>query len=147
MKCDETRPACNRCTSTGRTCDGEIGTANLPVARSRQLAPRPDVAPKAIAVKRAQASAQPVATFASVLPNFLSVAPSPLGNVPVWGNLTHGLSDHERHGFSQFQMMTAPAMQIMLPSSNWVSVALQMSSQSAVIFHAITATGTMGGRT
>ncbi|KID99250.1 C6 zinc finger domain protein, partial [Metarhizium majus ARSEF 297] len=22
VKCDETRPACNRCTSTGRTCDG-----------------------------------------------------------------------------------------------------------------------------
>lgn len=24
MKCDETKPACNRCTSTGRTCDGYV---------------------------------------------------------------------------------------------------------------------------
>ena len=70
--------------------------------------------------------------------------PPPHSDVPVWGNLSYGLSDYERHGFSHFQMLTAPAMQMMLPFPGWVPAALQMSSHNPVIFHAITATGTMG---
>ena len=60
-----------------------------------------------------------------------------------WADLTPGLSDYEVHGFRHFQVLTAPAMVMMLPSSAWIRVALQMSSQHPAIFHAITATGTL----
>ncbi|KAL9115382.1 MAG: hypothetical protein Q9227_000703 [Pyrenula ochraceoflavens] len=40
IKCDETRPACQRCTSTGRTCDYEQATKFL--VKSLTTTPQPD---------------------------------------------------------------------------------------------------------
>jgi hypothetical protein len=64
-------------------------------------------------------------------------------SVSVWAGLASDLSDYEVHGFRHFQVLTAPTMQAMLPSSNWIPVALQMSSQHPAVLHAITATGTL----
>ena len=33
VKCDETRPACNRCTTSGRTCDGYASSTTAPQSR------------------------------------------------------------------------------------------------------------------
>lgn len=144
VKCDENRPACNRCTSTGRSCDGEIGAANLPIARSRPIAPRPSLKSKDVVIRPTQPTQQLAQVPVSTALDCRSASPSPQWCLPVWGSLSPGLSDYERHGFRHFQALTAPAMQIMLPSPEWVPVALQMSSQSLPVFHAIIATGTMG---
>jgi len=69
--------------------------------------------------------------------------PSPYKTVSTWSGLSRGLSQYECHGFRHFQIVTAPAMQIILPSSDWIPLALQMSVQNPAVFHAITATGTM----
>lgn len=43
MKCDETKPVCERCTKTGRKCDGYDLLANLNQANSRGLCLTPGV--------------------------------------------------------------------------------------------------------
>ncbi|KAF2173989.1 hypothetical protein M409DRAFT_48888 [Zasmidium cellare ATCC 36951] len=117
VKCDETRPACNRCVSTGRTCDGEIGAASLPVSsRGRPLLP---------ATSTGSSSSLSGKT------------------VPFWQSISHDLTDRERYGFEHFQNVTAPALQAILPSPEWVSTALQLSVREPTVFLAITATGTM----
>lgn len=60
-----------------------------------------------------------------------------------WAGAASALSDYEIHGFRHFQVLTAPTMQLMLPASNWIPVALQMSTQHLAVLHAITATGTL----
>lgn len=138
VKCDEARPACNRCISTGRICDGEIGTAGHSAARQRPIEPRPDAAHEPLAVVPTRSSVQTPAFLGLLSPlSFAHRIVSP------WAGLTSGLSDHERHGFRHFQVLTAPAMQLMLPCSDWIPVALQMSAQHPAIFHAIAATGTL----
>jgi hypothetical protein len=69
--------------------------------------------------------------------------PTAYQTISPWASLASDLSDYEVHGFRHFQILTAPAMEMMLPSSNWIPVALQMSTQHPAIFHAITATGTL----
>lgn len=139
MKCDQSRPACNRCLSTGRTCDGEIGTAIVSTARERSIKPHPGTTSRSLVSDNS--CTQTAETRGSS--NSTSTLPSLHGNVSPWRGLDSAFSDHERHGFSHFRVLTAPAMQMMLPSSGWIPVALQMSLQHPAIFHAITATGTM----
>ena len=139
MKCDQTKPACNRCVSTGRTCDGEIGTASRSAAtRERLIEPRPDATTRSLAIVptksivRTPGYSEPLSTFLSI-PEMLSP----------WASAASTLSDYESHGFRHFQVLTAPTMQMMLPASNWIPVALQMSPQHPAILHAIIATGTL----
>lgn len=135
VKCDQTRPACNRCVSTGRTCDGEIGTASRSVAaRERLIEPRPDATHRTPAKSIVQA---PVYSESLPILSFVYEKVSP------WAGVTTALSNYEIHGFRHFQVVTAPAMQMILPSSDWIPVALQVSHQHPAILHAIIATGTL----
>ena len=132
VKCDQGRPACHRCLSTGRTCDGEIGTGAVSAVRQRPIVPRPGDSHRCLAavVSRSTIDSHPI-------------TPTVYKIISPWVDLASDLSDYEIHGFRHFEVLTAPAMGMMLPSSAWISVALQMSSQHPAIFHAITATGTL----
>ena len=135
VKCDEGRPSCHRCLSTGRTCDGEIGTA---ITASRKLLDRtrpllPMLANSAQTRREGDlVSANTVSTIASVQ-----------SNLSVWPDFAYGLSNYEQHGFQHFQQVTAPALQVMLPSPGWIQTALQLCVYQPAVFHAIIATGTM----
>lgn len=141
MKCDERKPACNRCVSTGRTCDGEIGTASVSATRHGPIVPRLDAARSNIV--RASAKPSNQVALISASSETASTLPSLQHPVSAWQSISSGLTDYERHGFSHFQILTAPALRMALPSSDWIPVALQASVQHPAVFHAITATGTM----
>lgn len=141
MKCDERKPACNRCTSTGRTCDGEIGTASAPATRHGPIVLR--LHASHVHVVGASANLSNPAASISASSETLSTVPSLQHQVSNWQSLSSGLTDYERHGFSHFQIVTAPALRMALPSSDWIPVALQASVKHPAVFHAITATGTM----
>jgi hypothetical protein len=132
VKCDQGRPACNRCVSTGRTCDGEIGTAIVATARERQIEPHHDHTSTTLAAIRSRSAVQNSQT--RITSAFLSASPNSSSNISSWAVLGSDLSDYKRHGFRHFQVLTAPAMQTMLPYSDWIPVALQMSLQYPAIF-------------
>lgn len=135
VKCDQIKPECNRCVSTGRTCDGEIGTASRSAARERHIEPHPVATPQNLPTIPARPTVW--------TPGYPDHLPISHGILSPWAGAASALSDYEIHGFRHFQVLTAPAMQMMLPASNWISVALQMSPQHPAILHAIIATGTL----
>jgi hypothetical protein len=128
VKCDQSRPACNRCASIGRTCDGEIGTAIVSAARERQIEPRHGNTSGTLAAIATRPHVQAHRTRRT--PNSISALPSLSSNISLWAGLGSDLSDSERHGFRHFQVLTAPAMQTMLPYSDWIPVALQRVSNT-----------------
>jgi len=103
--------------------------------------PFPEPVPSNTSTAPVQGCRDTLQTFAQAKTTL--ILPSPHSTVSAWSGLSPGLCDYERHGFRHFQTLTAPAMQLVLPSSDWIPLALQMSVQTPVLFQAITATGTM----
>ncbi|KAK4629763.1 Aspercryptin biosynthesis cluster-specific transcription regulator [Fulvia fulva] len=118
VKCDEGRPVCHKCSSTGRTCDG------YEVSYAPRCAPR-----------------------RAILPARSSSSLSPIGGSPsMWINLPSDLSDVERHGYQFFLINTAPVMQLTMPVPQWVLtviLALQVGPAEPAVFYASAALGTM----
>lgn len=84
VKCDEARPVCYRCSSTGRTCDG-YETSHAPKSATR----------RALLPSRSSSNSPPINRHLSM-----------------WTNITPDLCDAERHGYQFFLINTAPVMQL-----------------------------------
>jgi hypothetical protein len=91
VKCDQDRPACNRCVSTGRICDGEIGTAIVAVVRERQIAPSRDDTSGTLAATWSRSAVQISQT--RVIQASVSASPGLSSNIFSWAGLGSDLSD------------------------------------------------------
>ncbi len=114
VKCDETQPSCNRCTSTGRKCDGYEFTHDQ--ASSAQ----------ALTISRPQA---PAPRHPLSLPSSISV--------------TFSGTAKERRIFHRFQVRTIPAFAGSSELEFWESLVLKVGQQEPVVRNAIVALGTL----
>ncbi len=115
VKCDETKPSCNRCTSTGRKCDGYEFGRDQPSSSAALTVPCP---PKLQAT-------QPQL----FLPSSLSV--------------TFPGSAKERRIFHYFQIHTIPAFAGASELDFWKNLVLKVGHQEPVVRNAIVALGAL----
>ena len=115
IKCDETKPACHRCTSTGRTCDGY----EFP----REQTSQPD-------------------TSALSLPRKPSVTWSQLF-LPTSISASFPGDTQERRIFHRFQVCTVPAFAGGSETGFWESLLLKVGQQEPVVRNGIVALGTL----
>lgn len=114
VKCDETKPSCNRCTSTGRKCDGYQFSREHTYPWEALSAPPPEP----------QASQSQL-----FLPSSISV--------------TFPGDAKERRIFHRFQVCTVPAFAGSSELQFWESLVLQVGQQEPVVRSAIVALGTL----
>jgi Fungal specific transcription factor domain/Fungal Zn(2)-Cys(6) binuclear cluster domain len=122
VKCDETKPNCKRCTSTGRKCDGYEFTRDQPSSSDVSRPPLPDgsrLPPPEAQARRSQL----------ILPSSLSVT------LP--GNA------RERRIFHRFQTCTIPAFAGASELEFWNSLVLKAGQEEPVVRNAIVALGTL----
>ncbi|KIX04870.1 uncharacterized protein Z518_05741 [Rhinocladiella mackenziei CBS 650.93] len=115
IKCDETKPSCKRCTSTGRKCDGY----EFPKEGSRSPA-----ASSALSPLQGRAVHQYL-----FQPNSISR--------PFQGNT------QERRSFHRFQLCTVPVFACGSESGFWTKILLQVGHDEPVVRNAIIALGTL----
>ncbi|KAF2872183.1 hypothetical protein BDV95DRAFT_38257 [Massariosphaeria phaeospora] len=122
VKCDETKPECNRCTKTGRKCEGYKH-----VARSR------DQSPAAAASYRN--------------PSFLVVPhrPTPT-SVPKNPSRSLSPDSMENRSFFYFQVNTLPKWTEFFDSDLWTQKIMQLSHTEPAIKHGVLALSTMHER-
>ena len=114
VKCDETRPLCNKCLSTGRNCEGyPPGLLQRDsVISNRQLLP----------LQRSK----------------------PLVSIPPalhWSPLKISATDYERHAFEFFRRETAVPLQMISSNKQWLHVALQLGHTEPTVFYCMVAAG------
>lgn len=117
VKCDEARPSCGKCVSSGRSCDGYIpgtSTGNDTELRTRPLLPL-------------QGSRTPSASPPATRPS------SPFSKLRA--------TAYERHAFDFFVENTAIPLWIILPCGDWVYTAMQLALDEPTVFLAIAAVG------
>lgn len=115
MKCDEIRPHCVKCTSTGRSCDGyEPGRSPLRHAVTQK-----------VILPSSGRQTEPYSP--------------PFGN----GTPISYLTDFERRAFDFFVKETAHPLEIISPSKNWVQLALQISQEEPTVLQALVAVGSV----
>lgn len=148
-KCDETKPACRRCISSGRVCDG-YSSAKPTATRTKE-----DVIyirnhhatqrlSKAVGVDNSGTARPGSVTRASCASKIYD----PLH---VWRTLSlvapgQELSDLERHCFSFFQHQTTPQFAAYFESSIWRTKLLHGVFSHPVLFTAATALGAVHRR-
>ena len=139
VKCDETKPACQRCTSTGRTCDGydseatasrrpnnqlALPSRGLPVANSSSLSPSSTPTPYWQAAAAASAASAP---------GLRTIRPSPpdIDGTELERSYFHEFRQAAEEGFCQhvanetpFWTWTVPYLCIQEPAVRHAIVAL-----------------------
>lgn len=124
IKCDETRPRCSKCTSSGRECD--FGVRLVSGSSSRVLLPAPD---------RQHPRGSNVSTP--------MIGQSP--NTPEWTCISSFASAEDRRAYDFFLDVSFEEIGSTSPSGNdWLRVALQHCTLEP-IFHAIAAVGKAHG--
>ncbi|KAK5171758.1 uncharacterized protein LTR77_003394 [Saxophila tyrrhenica] len=124
IKCDEGRPNCHKCASTGRTCDGyelppENGTST---SSRRRLLPSPD----------------------GSSPSTSGSSPSPVSVLrPKETSPDFSMTEHERNCMSYWRTFGARAVYRATPVREWVQLALQFSTIEPAVMLAITACATV----
>ncbi|KAG4427536.1 hypothetical protein IFR05_016979 [Cadophora sp. M221] len=111
IKCDEDKPSCRRCSSTGRHCDG-------------YEAPAPVCDPSQVFTQEK-------------MPQFNNTALSLIYTPTTASNLT----TDEASGFAFFRARTVFEIQGVFRSSLWERLVLQISHQESAILHAAIAVG------
>lgn len=119
--------SCNKCTSTGRKCDGyeDITLDSQPFARSRES----NVAPKQPKYSRRRV---PVPESAVATAQLYSVS-----SLPFYGG------ELQKQNFAFFQSVTSSALSSFYGSEFWAQETLQVAHQYPALFHAITAFGSI----
>ncbi|KAM0511705.1 hypothetical protein ACHAPE_009589 [Trichoderma viride] len=134
VKCDETRPSCRRCVSTGRRCDGYLP---VDIALSRRALV--DIAKHlgtsiSDHIKLLQQRKQ--AAVPMVLTRSLSQAPAALALTPTcWGDERSRLSlDYQL--FDVFRSRTIPSATLLAPSHFWTQLVLKLAHNEPAMWHA-----------
>ncbi|KAF2148649.1 hypothetical protein K461DRAFT_50880 [Myriangium duriaei CBS 260.36] len=113
VKCDEIKPACKRCTDTGRKCDGYLDLEHLKKARQQQLL-----------VRRQHKS-----------PSLVS---DPQSDTSFLSKI---VSDEDLHWVQYFSQQTAPALSGFADKDFWSCMLPQLSLSDSSIRHALIALG------
>ena len=132
VKCDETKPDCQRCTSTGRTCNGYDNDATVPRRTPTQLT-HPSYGPL-VAIPSVAPLTQPHWHAAAALtPGLRPIWPSPLDlsgtetERSYFHDLRHaaeaGLSQHVAHQ-TPFWTYTVPHLALHFPAVRHATLAL-----------------------
>ncbi|TPX14616.1 uncharacterized protein E0L32_005308 [Thyridium curvatum] len=123
VKCDEGKPSCQRCLSTGRNCDGYLPTtSNISRRDLAALAQESSLGERLVLTRRpAQAPA--------------SLSPSPLGSA------RSSPQPRECQLFDLFRSATGPATETLAPSSFWTRDILQLAHVEPAVWHAVVALG------
>ncbi|PMD58570.1 uncharacterized protein K444DRAFT_531619 [Hyaloscypha bicolor E] len=149
VKCDETRPQCNKCVRSGRHCDGYPAYKRT-VEAAIPIAPRPGSSTATIISTSSSSSSSP--------PNSAELARRhPLRSVPANPRIPTvrilspasykpgGLAFNAQEGqyFQVFQKHTASELSGFFDSEFWTRSVLQESHSEASIRHAVVALGAL----
>ena len=116
IKCDETRPACTRCTSTRRRCDGYL--------------------PPSVTMPRRR--------LADLVRQIPSLAPASETLMPILRQFPGAsISELDMQFFDVFRHTTAPGTASLLPSSFWTCDLLRMAHGESAIWHATLSLGAL----
>ncbi|TPX12572.1 uncharacterized protein E0L32_000749 [Thyridium curvatum] len=119
VKCDEGRPACNRCISTGRTCDGYgVWGGGSPALQNHGL-PKSRLGSNALAVAETRASGIVVRRDLSSSPLIVS--------------------DSEQACFEWFARRTTTKMPGLFVAEIWKSLIFQASTTEPAVLHSVLA--------
>ncbi|OKL61973.1 hypothetical protein UA08_02563 [Talaromyces atroroseus] len=133
VKCDEARPSCGKCLSTGRKCDGYedeekeldlVDSTNAKAANGRSKGHHPYNA--VITQPRQQKDTSSTR---------LSSSPYCVSWIPFYGG------ELEKKNFDFFQSVTSSSLAGFHGSEFWARDTLQVAHQYPALFHAITAFG------
>ncbi|KFY13982.1 hypothetical protein V492_02932 [Pseudogymnoascus sp. VKM F-4246] len=133
VKCDEAKPACRRCISTGRTCDGYGiwgggGNAYGSISRIANPSQTPRYLP--LATSTTALTSSPLAKIRSPLTNVLTLP-------PLFGATTQ----HEQRAFEYFLHRTSRKLPGVFDSPFWSSLVFQASARDPAVLHALIALG------
>ena len=123
VKCDEAKPNCRRCTSTGRKCDG-YQNPDQAQSRSSSATPNPE-------------------SEASVVPARQKIPISRLVKGPVFA--IDG-DEQEKRAFHFFRERTIPGLCGFFGSDIWERLVLQATFQEPALRHAVFALGSLHER-
>ncbi|EED18556.1 conserved hypothetical protein [Talaromyces stipitatus ATCC 10500] len=121
IKCDEIKPSCKKCTSTGRKCDGyeDCAVDTQPIGSIRSST---SVAKKTTRSRALVPAAAPIYSVSWL---------------PFYGG------ELQKRNFDFFQSVTSSALSSFYGSEFWASETLQVAHQYPALFHAITAFGSI----
>ncbi|UKZ58701.1 uncharacterized protein TrAtP1_000030 [Trichoderma atroviride] len=134
VKCDEARPNCRRCISTGRRCDGYLP---VDIALSRRalvdIAKHPGTSiPEHIKLlQQRRQAAVPV-----VLTRSLSQAPAALARTPTCLGDERSRLSLEFQLFDVFRSRTIPSATLLAPSQFWTQLVLKLTHNEPAMWHA-----------
>ncbi|KAK4504193.1 hypothetical protein PRZ48_005109 [Zasmidium cellare] len=121
IKCDEARPACRRCSSTGRHCLGyEMSLALLQGQSCQDRA----LLPQNQSLVKIQSVPRPIASFPTGM-NFMVIGP------------------HEAQAFDFFRKQTLYFLPGCATATTWETIAMQLSHSEPALTCAIVAVGSM----
>ena len=129
VKCDEGKPKCHRCESTGRKCDG-YG----PLFRNKSPAERSPLLTESSS--HSNVSSSPTPEFRAPT-SLIPATPSINGNL---GSLD------ESRSLEYFRLRTIPQLSGFLESKFWSYYVLQMAASEPTIRHAVVAIGSLHER-
>jgi hypothetical protein len=118
VKCDETKPSCIKCTSTGRKCDGYVMVQ--PKAKSAAAKSKSKQYELMEPSRLAALSRRPFGINGRIFPNICSTG-----------------SDQERRGLSYFRTRTISVLSGYFESDFWNSLVFNASEFDIVIRHAV----------
>lgn len=121
VKCDETKPACRKCQSSKRICDGYLSDENA--MSRRQLA-------------------ETVRHLSVVGPVSRALTRSPSSSNP----LSRPVSPNDTTYFDLFRRATVPGTCSIFPSSVWAEGVMQLAHAEPAVWHATVALGTLHQR-
>ncbi|THY15800.1 hypothetical protein D6D02_03043 [Aureobasidium pullulans] len=114
VKCDEGRPDCRNCVSTGRTCDGyHSGVPSREMASQRPLLPASASPPTIVTISRLPSSS----TFSTTL------------------------EDH--NSFQFFIQHIVAGLKLISPTHEWITLSLQLAVTEPAVYFAIAACGSV----
>ncbi|TLD07357.1 hypothetical protein PgNI_10124 [Pyricularia grisea] len=128
IKCDEEKPACRRCTDTGRTCDGYNKRTTPGLFHPTPIAPVGQAR-----VPRGHGRILVLSRTANQQRSILPMLPS---SIP-------GLENNQGRALQFFGSVVAPALSKGIKDEFWRRVVLQMASTQPAVRHALTAISTV----
>ncbi|KAG9258452.1 uncharacterized protein F5Z01DRAFT_643240 [Emericellopsis atlantica] len=130
VRCDEEKPACKRCTSTGRTCDGYLNTKPVLVARDSS---------NDLSAKRRVSPDLQYATSATYAGRGPGMAPESVGGDARL--LLPKLDPSELRSYRYYVEVVGPSLSGFFDADFWLVEVLRVCHSDASIWHAIVSLG------
>jgi len=115
VRCDEARPDCKNCVSTGRTCDGYDSGTNV---NTNKTLPR------------------------KLFPATMTLLPIAIARLP--SNLAFSTTTEDQMSFQYFNHHIVSGLKLIFSNHAWITLSLQLASTEPCIYFAIAACGSVG---